>query len=78
MPGTDEQRAASAAQDRAASAAHAGPDGAAGRDDRRPVRATGDLRVPPEQSVDDTDQGWGEWPDSNDDRLLADRPPHWG
>ncbi|AVT30118.1 hypothetical protein C6361_12100 [Plantactinospora sp. BC1] len=49
-----------------------------GRDDERPVRSTGDRRMPPEQSVDDTDRGWGERPDSNDERLLADRPPHWG
>ncbi len=31
----------------------------------------------PEQTVDDTDQGWGEREGSNDDRLLEDRPPHW-
>lgn len=36
-----------------------------------------DFRVLPEQSSDDTDHGWGERADSNDDRLLADRPPHW-
>ncbi|MEN3612032.1 hypothetical protein [Plantactinospora sp. ZYX-F-223] len=48
-----------------------------GRDDDRPVKLTGDYRVLPEQSVDDTDRGWGERPDSNDERLLAERPPHW-
>jgi hypothetical protein len=30
-----------------------------------------------DQTVDDTDEGWGEEPGSNDDRLLEDRPPHW-
>ncbi|MFY1689738.1 hypothetical protein [Plantactinospora sp. WMMB782] len=49
----------------------------AGRNSGRPVKSTGDRRVLPEQSVDDTDQGWGERPDTNDERLLADRPPHW-
>jgi hypothetical protein len=31
----------------------------------------------PEQTRDDTDRGWGEHIDSNDERLLAERPPHW-
>jgi hypothetical protein len=31
----------------------------------------------PEQTRDDTERGWGEIDDSNDDRLLEDRPPHW-
>jgi hypothetical protein len=32
----------------------------------------------PDQSREDTDAGWGEYgePD-DDDRLLRDRPPHW-
>ena len=29
-------------------------------------------------TVDDTDAGWGELSAGNDERLLADRPPHWG
>jgi hypothetical protein len=35
--------------------------------------------VLPEQTRDDTDEGWGERPDANtnDERLLEDRPPHW-
>jgi hypothetical protein len=37
--------------------------------------------VLPEQTRDDTDEGWGERPDadanSNDERLIEDRPPHW-
>jgi hypothetical protein len=36
-----------------------------------------DLVVLPDQSVDDTDRGWGEYQTSNHDRLLAERPPHW-
>lgn len=36
-----------------------------------------DFVVLPDQSVDDTDRGWGEYPSSNDDWLLAERPPHW-
>jgi hypothetical protein len=31
----------------------------------------------PEQTSDDTERGWGESEDTNDDRLLDDRPPHW-
>ena len=31
----------------------------------------------PEQSREDTDAGWGEYPDTSDDRLYRDRPPHW-
>jgi hypothetical protein len=37
--------------------------------------------VLPEQSREDTDAGWGEYPatddDRNDERLYRDRPPHW-
>jgi hypothetical protein len=33
--------------------------------------------VLPEQSREDTDAGWGEYPDTSDDRLYRDRPPHW-
>lgn len=36
-----------------------------------------DHRVPPEQTGDGTDLGWGESSDSNDERLLEERPPHW-
>jgi hypothetical protein len=32
----------------------------------------------PDQTRDDTGRGWGERDDDNDDRLLEDRPPHWG
>jgi hypothetical protein len=30
-----------------------------------------------EQSREDTDAGWGEYPDRADDRFHRDRPPHW-
>jgi len=34
--------------------------------------------VLPVRSQDDTDVGWGEAPEPDDDeRLYADRPPHW-
>jgi hypothetical protein len=36
-----------------------------------------DERVLPEQTRDDTDQGWGERHPDNDERLLDERPPHW-
>jgi hypothetical protein len=31
----------------------------------------------PEQSREDTDAGWGEYAQPDDDRLMRDRPPHW-
>jgi hypothetical protein len=33
--------------------------------------------VRPEQSREDTDAGWGEYRERDDDRLYLDRPPHW-
>ncbi|MEV4479472.1 hypothetical protein AB0K04_02790 [Micromonospora coxensis] len=48
-----------------------------GRDDDRPVDLSEDFVVLPEQTVDDTDHGWGERGGGNDDWLLAERPPHW-
>jgi hypothetical protein len=37
--------------------------------------------VLPEQSREDTDAGWGEYPATDDERsnerLYQDRPPHW-
>ncbi|WP_212829003.1 hypothetical protein [Polymorphospora rubra] len=47
-------------------------------DDRTVELGDDELVVLPEQSSDDTDRGWGERPSSNDDRLLAERPPHYG
>jgi hypothetical protein len=39
---------------------------------------TDELVILPDTTTDDTDAGWGERASTNDDRLLADRPPHWG
>lgn len=30
------------------------------------------------RSADDSDVGWGDGRDDNDDRLRLDKPPHWG
>jgi hypothetical protein len=50
-----------------------------GRSDAdRPVDIADDEAPPlAEQTRDDTDEGWGERPSSNDDWLIAERPPHW-
>jgi hypothetical protein len=65
----------------------AAPDG--GLPERRPQdgqaadRPEADGRIArggpvlPEQSREDTDAAWGEYPESADDRLNRDRPPHW-
>jgi len=48
--------------------------------DPEPVLAEPVLAEPvfAEQSREDTDAGWGEYPEPDGDaRLLADRPPHW-
>lgn len=45
--------------------------------DDRTVDLSEDFQVLPDQSVDDTDRGWGERPRGNDEWLLAERPPHW-
>lgn len=51
-----------------------------GPDDDREVTFDDELPVLPDQTSDDTDVGWGEWRgDAGDEeRLRADRPPHWG
>ncbi|GAA2100121.1 hypothetical protein [Actinomadura alba] len=48
-------------------------------DDDRPVELSDeDLVILPDQTRDDTDEGWGTWRGSaEDDRLLEERPPHW-
>jgi len=46
-------------------------------DDDRTVDLSDDFVVLPEQTSDDTDQGWGERASGNDDWLLEQRPPHW-
>ena len=33
--------------------------------------------VLPEQSREDTDAAWGDYPGRDADRLNRDRPPHW-
>jgi hypothetical protein len=42
-----------------------------------PQPANGAAAARPEQSREDTDAGWGEYPERADDRLYRDRPPHW-
>jgi AcrR family transcriptional regulator len=47
-------------------------------DGLRPAGKPGNTRVLPEQSREDTDAGWGEPAEPDDDeRLYRDRPPHW-
>jgi hypothetical protein len=49
-------------------------------DDERPVELSDDdeLDVLPDQTRDDSDTGWGEWRETDEDaRLLEERPPHW-
>jgi hypothetical protein len=42
-----------------------------------PAPAPAREPVLPEQSPEDTDAAWGEYPPRDDDRLYRDRPPHW-
>jgi hypothetical protein len=39
--------------------------------------ASAGEQVLPEQSREDTDAAWGDYPGRDDDRLYRDRPPHW-
>jgi hypothetical protein len=55
-----------------------------GRDGDRevPMSEERDVVVLPDQTFDDTDEGWGdrsggERDRDSEERLLADRPPHW-
>ncbi|MEA9986359.1 MULTISPECIES: hypothetical protein [Subtercola] len=32
----------------------------------------------PARAAEDTDRAWGDGSDENDQRLTADKPPHWG
>jgi hypothetical protein len=54
------------------------PVGTGGQQPPRPARSassTGESA----RSVDETDIGWGERPELDDEeRLRRDRPPHWG
>jgi hypothetical protein len=47
--------------------------------DRRVDFADDDMPTLPEQTRDDTDEGWGERSrrDRDDDWLHEQRPPHW-
>ena len=39
-----------------------------------------DDELLPDQTIDDTDRGWGERPDDaedDDERLTREKPPHW-
>jgi hypothetical protein len=46
--------------------------------DTEPELPDDDAPLLPAQSTEDTDAGWGEYRDrDDDDRLLRDRPPHW-
>jgi hypothetical protein len=43
------------------------------------VRSPADKPAVPVRSLDDSDVGWGERPepDDDDERLYRERPPHW-
>lgn len=58
------------------------PEGTGAVPGQAPAGQPGALGTPgdpvlPEQSREDTDAGWGEYPESDRDRLYRDRPPHW-
>lgn len=40
-------------------------------------RADSALPVVPARAAEDSDAAWGDGPDSNDQRLREDVPPHW-
>jgi hypothetical protein len=46
-------------------------------DEDREVVLDDEPPVLPDQTRDDTGRGWGERAEGNDERLLAERPPHW-
>jgi hypothetical protein len=53
--------------------AHVGAD-----DAPAPAASVRPTPAPLTQSREDTDAGWGEYRErDDDDRLLRDRPPHW-
>ena len=45
--------------------------------ERAAPRQVDDLPLIPDRSADDSDTGWHESSDSNDERLRRDVPPHW-
>jgi hypothetical protein len=57
-----------------------GPTGPTGPEQARPPKppAPDPRPVLPERSTDETDAGWGERPEPDDDeRLRQERPPHY-
>lgn len=46
-------------------------------DDRVVELEPEDPPILPDATADETAEGWNEESDSNDERLLDDRPPHW-
>ena len=46
-------------------------------DDRVVQLEPEDPPILPDETVDETEEGWNEESDSNDERLIEDRPPHW-
>jgi hypothetical protein len=49
------------------------------RDGDADKTAPDEPRVLPDRSDEDTDLGWGELPESDDDeRITRERPPHHG
>ena len=53
-------------------------DGPVRRETQAGTPTVDDEPVLPRSTRDDTDAGWGERTTGNDDRLRAERPPHWG
>jgi hypothetical protein len=47
------------------------------QDDTAPEAPVPPAPAVPTQSSEDTDIGWGDYAEQDDDRLLGDRPPHW-
>ena len=45
--------------------------------DATPAPSAPAAPILPAQSREDTDVGWGDYGERDDDRLLRDRPPHW-
>ena len=76
-PSTDPEQTV-APDSRVPSGSPAAADPAAADVPVTPVRVA-PAREPllPDQSREDTDSAWGEYPERADDRLYRDRPPHW-
>jgi hypothetical protein len=57
------------------------PDAAAAPGPDRSLAGRGVADVLPTTASEDTDRAWGDWragADPDDERLLRERPPHWG